>query len=235
MNINTQKEAKAAVSILRRELKALAGNMPALSHTQGLELLAKMAGHANWNTWCAKLPADNKAAEVAPQAATAKSNILANLDGEYDFVKPGVRGVPYSGRFLAIQGSYDRVPGTALINSMKRSKSSSEFDVEWAGETDIDWDNQRTVHSDNDEPLYVDEDGSLIERTKVILLPEDFGGDFEELPVRDELVEDFSLCLKDEFGSAAELEKAVHALEIESGLCLTDKEKAALYAQKAIG
>lgn len=234
MNIQTQEQAKSAVSALRRELKAV-GNVSAgaLSHTQCLELLAKTLGYANWNTWKASLGDSTSEAQAPGEALPAKATaqpaprfMPSNNEGQYDFVKQGEEGQLYSGSFIVIQGTLDNVPGIATISSVTRD-ATGQHQVESAGETDVIWDDQETVTEDG-QVVYVDDDGENVLCDKTMLLPESFDGDVEELPVRQAIVEDFDLYLGVEKLTGDALESAISQAEQDSGFELTPQERKAL-------
>lgn len=209
MQINTKKEAKTAVSALRRELKNLGKAPDQLSHADCLTLLAKALGYASWNAWEAKLTDDVPAVEAAPSRYPLK-----NDDGRFNFVANGKPGTPYSSWFFPLQGTDELIPGVALIQSAWRDGSGLK--VQYAGSTNVDWDGQKTVRK-NGEACWVDCDGDIVLQSQVVLLPEGYGAEepstvyedeAEVLPLREALIAEFV----EYFGTSSAADQLAKAL-----------------------
>lgn len=190
MQINTKKDAKTAVSALRRELKNLGKSPDQLSHSDCLTLLAKALGHASWNAWEAGL------ADEAPTVAAVPSRYpLKNNDGRFNFVANGEPGTPYSSWFFPLQGTDELIPGVALVQRAWRN--GAKIEVEYEGSTKVDWDGQLTVRCDG-EACWIDCDGDSVPESQVVLLPEHYYAEEpntvyedEELPLREALMVEF--------------------------------------------
>jgi hypothetical protein len=68
----------------------------------------------------------------------------------------------YSPAGTEIRGTWDRIPGTALIQNdgeVTRNEDGT-FEFEWAGGTDVHWDDQVTL-TRNGHRLFVCEDGEI--------------------------------------------------------------------------
>lgn len=224
MNIQSQKQVKSIVSALRRELKASGPkDVDKLTHTECLEALSKALGFADWNTLKSKLPEEPVAAvaEVAPTKEPSRY-LPSNEEGRYDFVAPGKQGMVYTGHFIEVQGTWDRLNGIALMTSAARAENQ-ELTEDWLGSTEVCWDAQVTVYRDG-EKLYCDVDGDLVPQSKLILVPK-HSDDFSELPVRSALVEDFALALPYYLQKGVELATAIDSLEGDCGFSLTRPER----------
>lgn len=194
MQIKSKKEAKTAVSALRREIQNLGKAPQDLSHSDCLTLMAKALGFKSWNAWEATL-ADDVPQAAAPAVLVASRYPLKNDKGQYDFTKPGEEAVPFTSFFQGLLGTSEQVRGTADIECAVRKNGA--IAVTYAGRTELDWDSQKTL-KENGEKLWVDESGDDVPESQLILLPTGFEeSDFdyvyehEELPVRELLVLEF--------------------------------------------
>lgn len=194
MQIKSKKDAKTAVSALRREIQNLNKAPDALSHSDCLTLMAKALGFKSWNAWEATL-VDDVPSTAAQETPVTPRYPLKNDKGQFDFTKPGEEAVPYTSFFQALLGTSESIRGTADIDHAVRKNGA--IVVEYAGSTDVDWDSQKTLKK-NEEKLWVDESGDDVPESELILLPSGFeecGFDYlyehEELPVREPLVLEF--------------------------------------------
>jgi len=230
MQIITKKDAKTAVSALRRELKNLGKGPDQLSHSDCLTILAKALGHTSWNEWEAKL-ADE--APVAPVAAVLPAEPepsrypLRNTDGRFDFVPKGQAGSPYSSWFERLQGLHEQLFGTAIVDSASRTSGNLKWVYE--GSTKVDWDSQKPVLHEG-APIWFTDGGDKVSSGRVILLPEEYyqesRGLFEdeELPMRETMVAEF-LEYFDAHGTA------------ELFACTSDEQRETVFgkAEKVLG
>jgi hypothetical protein len=194
MQIITKKDAKTAVSALRRELKTLGKSPDQLSHSDCLTILAKALGHSSWNEWEAKLADEVPAAVVLPAEPQPSRYPLRNTDGRFDFVPKGQPGTPYSSWFERLQGLHEQLFGTALVGSARRTPEKLKVDYE--GSTIVDWDSQKPVKHEG-APIWITDGGDQVSNGRVILLPEEYYSESrglfedEELPMRETMVAEF--------------------------------------------
>lgn len=158
--INTVREAKVAVRILKRFLK----NQPipvSLSHAEGLQLLAEMTGHKTWEALSAAL-ANTRPIESVSDVAYWEDEVPCGATG---------RLVTKSG--VSVIGTYEKVFGTAGIISGIRQPNGT-FEVQYAGGTDIDWDSQVSVtRAGSNEVLFVTEEGDIVGANEVKVVASD--------------------------------------------------------------
>lgn len=227
MQITTKKDAKTAVSALRRELKALGKRPDQLSHSDCLTLLAKALGHGSWNEWEAKLPEEVPVAEVKPVEPVLSRYPLRNDDGRFDFVPKGEQGSPYSSWFERLGGLHEQVFGLAGVDSARRTSESLK--VHYEGGTKIDWDSQKPVQYEGG-AVWVTDGGDKVSNGRVILLPEEYYQESrdlfedEELPMREMMVAEFVAYY------------AAHGV-VELLECESDKQREKVFgkAEKVVG
>jgi hypothetical protein len=193
MQIITKKDAKTAVSALRRELKTLGKGPDQLSHSDCLTILAKALGHTSWNEWEAKLVDEAPVAAVPPAAPQPSRYPLRNEDGRFDFVPRGAEGMPYSSWFERLQGRYEQLHGTALADTAQRSNGTLHCHGTY---TKVDWDSQTPYLKDGN-GIWVSDSGDFVSESRIVLLPEEYyqesRGLFEDedLPMRETMVSEF--------------------------------------------
>jgi len=74
-------------------------------------------------------------------------------------LKPGLTYVPVAPNGKAIEGTYEKVPGTSMAGTVTITPDGA-IEPEYEGETRMDWDSQSAVRR-RGQRLWVDEDGHL--------------------------------------------------------------------------
>lgn len=233
MTIKTKQEAKALTTALRRELKALEKPTQALTHNDCLAVISKALGFASWNALAATLE-DEKARP--PQSAVIEASAprypLTN-EGQFDFIAEGELGVPFGPGFEILEGTAERVLGTAAVCVVSRGEGD-HLDIDYAGETHVDWDSQESLTDKRDVVCWVDDSWNMYPQTRLVILPDEYHGNpfsDEDLPIRDKLVAAFASYFE-EYGSAAKeaatpemREKVLNQAEAVVGFDLTKRER----------
>jgi hypothetical protein len=196
--ITTKPQAKTIVCALRRELKALDKGTAALSHNDCLALMAKALGYPNWNAWEASLAEGTDSAPAAVQGTDRPKYPLVNT-GDFDFVKPGEEGVPYTGHFALLEGTLDSLTAKGYVNFATRPTpdnpvtDDSGIHTEGAGESKMFWDEQSPVVRDGFQ-VWLCEGGDEHSQAQMVLVPEGADPQDDEdgdLPVREKLIDAF--------------------------------------------
>lgn len=221
----TIKEAKTAVSTLRRELKKCTKPLSELSHSDCLELLAKALGHKNWQHWEATL----MTAPPATSSPTPTKYPLVNT-GQFDFVAVGEPGAPYSDMLEELGGIAQLVNVYAPVFSARRTASGLEHET-GGSDTEIDWDSTSIRKTPAKENLWCRTDFGTMPEAGVVLVPEDFDGNFKELPVRQALVAEYVGYLNSQ--PYSDLAGAIRAAVGVIGFGLTPAETKAVMAGMA--
>jgi Glyoxalase superfamily protein len=161
----TKREAKTAVSNLRKALKTL--NSTQISHNATCELLAQSFGYRNWSAFSATLQEDAPGAT----AAIASEKYPLRNTGQFDFAKSGVllQGLNFEELSGTLEDIQDCVSGVSSVTRDARGL----VDVEYAGETEVNWDGQRTRLDEQGYRLWVSTGCSIFSETQCVLVPED--------------------------------------------------------------
>lgn len=238
--LNSQKDLKAAAKGLHRELKALGAAAGDLSYNQTLEVLAKALGAASYAALMAKLPAATPPAlEEKPKPAYPLIN-----RGQFDF--PDGNEVR-NGLFGAVRGTIDDIPQCIAKATLAMRCADGSLEPEYEGSTEVNWDAQKTCRDQRGFPLWEDEGYSEVSEAQLILVPEGFDPDDNELPVREPLVTAMRAYLEehpqavrvvcDELAtrSSAWDGAAIAKIEEEVGFALTLVERKALLTELTKG
>lgn len=190
MKFTTKSEVQSVVGGLRRELKELKKPTDQLSFNDVLNVLAKAMKFGSWNEMEASLMPEPKAREAA---ALKESKYPLRNDGQFDFVPRGVNGEVFSGQFVKLESTMEKLVGTAGVDSVSRQSGDGKLEIEYGGSTDVDWDSQKTQKDEKGNVIWMDEYGNESSSPAIVIAPEDCCSpeDDEDLPIRNALVEAF--------------------------------------------
>lgn len=109
-------------------------------------------------------------------------------DGLFDFEEAGENAIPVTGAFEQLEGTYERLTGTAAVSSARREGSTLELD--FMGETFVNWNDQTTVRR-RGVRLWLDEDQNSYSESQLVLAPSGWERDLYSAPltVRQALVD----------------------------------------------
>jgi hypothetical protein len=236
MQITTKAHAKTIVSALRREFKTLGKNPESLTHNDCLTLMAKALGFPNWNAWEATLTDEPATKAVKPDTAIPKYPLVNT--GDFDFISREEDGKPFTGMFVELEGTSERLLGTAAVNTATRGNihSKEDLELEYGGGTEVHWDSQVVQTNKKGYMLWVTTDGDTVSGAQIVLAPENCGDpyDDEELPIRSKLIQAFMDYAAEQKVSVHKLSGDFSSIENVLGYALTQKEEEELAKQLAV-
>lgn len=174
-----------------------------------------------------------KTQQMEPYSLSPALYPLVN-DGLFDFEDTQEGGVPVSGTFQLLEGTCERLRGTAGVSSVRRDGAT--LDLDYAGETFVNWNEQRTVKR-RGVRVWLDEDQNEYLESQLVLVPSGAEGDVYGalLAVRVALVDAYLVYLTKNADCWPNTEQAqrAHLSRIAEtlGFALTRKEEDVVLAQ----
>lgn len=209
----------------------------ALAVVHGLHLLVEelleTREHDSVATDRARLMLDHwyKSQHVVPDAPSPYP--LVN-EGLFDFEEAQEDSVPVAGTFQPLEGTYERLWGTASVSGARRE--GTELELDYAGETFVEWDGQRTVKR-RGVRVWLDENQNEYLESQLVLVPRGIEYNVYEasLTVRTALVDAYLAYLEQHANCRSAVERApregLSRIAKTLGFALTRKEEDAVLAQ----
>jgi hypothetical protein len=157
--LETIKEAKVAVRVLRRFVRELGDKGAAVSHNDALHLLAKMTGCTNWNELEARLAKD-ASGDVLTSAKSGSSR---------DEIPAGTAGRMFTQDGIEIIGTSDLIPALSCTGVAIR-KADGTLEVEHAPvDAQLDWNGQYVRRLDGQRCFY-DSNYRVVPESEIVLV-----------------------------------------------------------------
>jgi Glyoxalase superfamily protein len=156
--LETIKDAKVAVRVLRRFVRELGDKGAAVSHNDALHLLARMTGCTNWNELEARLVKDTSGPDVSS----------VNPGALHDEVTAGTTGRMRTRDGVEIIGTSDLIPAMSCAGVAIRSVDGS-LKVEYTDDVRLDW-NAQYVRALDGQRCFYDSNYRVVPENEIVLV-----------------------------------------------------------------